>query len=398
MATVDVFQLLDDLTGGRGPSAFLDMADLEIYECNDQIKEHYVAWEAPPREPNELRVHPATMSTRNFHRLPSTAIAVSDNRMAEMTFGVEPSTTVLESLRRSACGALLYADRVVEIDPLTHFSCEGYRFWPEEVARFREHFYASARLLEQARPLIESGVIILVPDPGAERWISDDFQAATELLGIEGRHPWPGIPWHNAPLEVTATAAALYDLRVAAAADAITLGIDESSWRAIAVAIQSGPDAPDAHVTVAAGVGYADLPFLTGIPIDVVGRLRTEEDAFREWRQGLRSAARLLRYLPSEREFREEAKGVFEDYLQPRAAAVRQSVSRSRALRSALRDEPLRAAFGAVASYGLGATLGLPMSGVLIGAAGGALGGIAATVSRQHVPEGRARIFYELLQ
>jgi hypothetical protein len=127
-----------------------------------------------------------------------------------------------------------------------------------------------------------------------------------------------------------------------------------------------------------------------------VARIHDEEAAFVEWRASLRNAARLLRYAPSEGVFRHEAKEVFEDSLAPQAAAVERAVSRSAALRGAVLDEPIRTAFGAAAMGATTAALGLPLSEVLVGALGGAIGNIAASVLRPRAPTGSARIFYEL--
>lgn len=389
MSSKGVFQVIEELTDGRGAPAFLEMNDYEVFSCADWVRTHYEKpWTAPPLEDGELRVHPGTMRFRSLNRLPSSAIAISDQKISELTFGVEPQETILRILRRAACGGLLYADTVVEVDPLS-MADRNFRLWPEQAEGLRWHFHDSARLIGQVRPLIEAGILILTPDPGPDNWITQDFAAASALLRREEEKFW------EADGDTTDVASTLYDLRVAAQADAVILGIDMRSWQAIDLATGSS-SRTNADLTVATGLGFAELPFLAGIPMTTVVRIHDEEAAFVEWRAGLRNAARLLRYAPSEDVFRQEAKEVFEDSLAPQAAAVERAVSRSAALRAAVLDEPIRTAFGAAAMGATTAALGLPLSEVLVGALGGAIGNVAASVLRPKAPTGSARVFYEL--
>jgi len=127
---------------------------------------------------------------------------------------------------------------------------------------------------------------------------------------------------------------------------------------------------------------------VAGIPAKTLVAIHQEEQAFVEWRGALRTTARLIRSSPAERSFAEEAEAVYQEALLPRIAAVKKSVSRSAALRGALLDEPVRAAFGAVFTAGSAAAAGLPIKGVVLSAGVGAASKVAYAGLRPPRPSG----------
>ncbi len=189
------------------------------------------------------------MAYRSDHLLPVVTIELTDDELTPpllLDIAAEvPSVT--KALRRAACGCLLYADSVVAVGPLSMRVDAGH----EQALEVRQHLYAAASLVLHAQPLLDAGLLILVPDPGEDRWVRGDIQAASTALGIEAPE------WWNAPQEVRVTAAALYDLRVAAAADGVVVGVNDLTWQAILAATRT--KASNLDLNVVAGLGFAEL-------------------------------------------------------------------------------------------------------------------------------------------
>lgn len=390
---------------GDGPDVFAELSFAEVYGLIDRVANFYGYhgwgdiepgdesrpwhWAPPTAQPDEVRIHSDTVGYRELHRLPVLAVTLTDEEIGNQ-WG--PAPDVSRKLRRMASASLLYADSVVVIDPFTFHIDGGFGEEEEEAAYFRAHFHRSALLLEQARPLIEAGVVILAPDPGAFRHQDEDVELACQLLGVET--PTRG----KAPSAVSRLAGAIYGLRVATLTDAILTTDDSDTWRDIARALDAQRAASDIHVSVAAGLATLELPFLGGLSVPTLLDVRNDEDAFAEWRAQLRMATRLLKYDPSDEVFAKEAAEILKDLLVPQAAAVRRATSRSAALQSALRNEPFTLGVGGLATGAGAAALGLPIAGVVVSALGGSLARVAAAGARPPMPTGAAKVMFELLR
>jgi hypothetical protein len=399
-----ILDLLDETTGAHGPKAFLDMSFYDVYAFIDRVATLYrysgwrdipIAggdqawhWKPPARKPEEIRVHSSTIGYRGLHCLAIQAVTYTDDVISKQ-FGPHDVT---RKLRRLASASLLYADSVVEIDPFTFPLSEG-GFLEEDVEAdaFRQHFYRSACLLADIRPLVEHGVVILAPDPGVERNTGRDTRLARDILGASD------VGSRDEETHVRRLAAAIYGLRVAALTDATLAPDDPATWRDISRVLKAAPGRRNVHAQVGAGLASVDLPFLAGIRAETILRIRQDEDAFAAWRAQLRAATRILRYDVSEDAFRKEAQEVLRDLLEPQAAEVRRAASRSAAVRKVLRSEPLTLGLGGLAAGGSALAAGLPLTGALIGAAGGALGRVAVAAARREKPTGAARVIYELI-
>lgn len=276
-------------------------------------------------------------------------------------------------MRRYFVGALLYADQVVDQDPL---SFERYFRGDPASALYRlgDAFHE----LKRVRPLIESGILLMAPLPpgqnpgedpeeqvrvGAERW-------AGETQTLRGPHSAGDVMWRWYFRDALATARS---------ADATLVPRDESEQRYLEFLASSVPNVPSrsAPVRIITSLSAVDLPMFAGVPADLLVKIHRNEEAFADWRVTLRSAARLINAETTEQGFAEEAKEIYDDTLQPAARAVRRATSRSLALKSIAKEQPLRLVLGAGFGLVIASSMGLPPLGSVASSVAGALANIS---------------------
>ena len=124
---------------------------------------------------------------------------------------------------------------------------------------------------------------------------------------------------------------------------------------------------------VAPALSSARLPLLADLDSATLLRVHSDEDAFEDWRRGLRRAIRQIESGPSSgADFADESRDVLDDELTPLAAEVEAAVSRSRTLRDNARDMRLTLGAGTVVSGAATVAGASPI--VMAGAPGSAIG------------------------
>jgi hypothetical protein len=115
------------------------------------------------------------------------------------------------------------------------------------------------------------------------------------------------------------------------------------------------------ELTVGPALLQSKLPYFSGLLAADVRAVRSSEEAFELWRTRLRGAASQIASLPSEGQtFVDDARDVLKGELDEAAAEVRQSISRTAALKRNLRPTALTVGTGAagIAALGRPAALG----------------------------------------
>ena len=151
------------------------------------------------------------------------------------------------------------------------------------------------------------------------------------------------------------------------------------------------------NIRVVEALSVVELPLFSEIRIDKFIDIRNSEEAFSEWRCELRLITRLLKEASGEPGFESQALSIFSDALSPKIEAIQQAMSRSYALRSVLREQPLRATLGAFAAGGVALATNTPPKVAALSAAGGGLAQLLATVLVRPRPSGSAAIIREAL-
>ena len=114
--------------------------------------------------------------------------------------------------------------------------------------------------------------------------------------------------------------------------------------------------------SVAPSLVSAQLPFIEGVDVQTLLKIRTDEAHFEDWRRTLRTVVRQIRLLPADGdEFRREAKEVLEDALLPQVAAIQRRTKASSVLRGSATDRVADLAVSA-ASMGLMTATGAPFT------------------------------------
>jgi hypothetical protein len=369
--------VVDHLTDGY-PVEAISEGRCDLVEILEAVRGFYGRWTPPPARTGEIRVLPATRTYRGSVLLPARAVAFTDAELASRDATYEGEGWIGRQLRRTYTGAFLYADSVVELDPVSFLLHSSYNVKDLPLMLLPAVFE-----LVTLRPLIEAGVLLLAPVPGNDEW-NDDARAARSAAQPVGGRGY---------IELAHMFSAL---RVAATMEADVVATPAVSWASLGDVIANRHPQPAPAATVAAGLATVELPIFAGVTPRTILRIRADEESFAEWRAELRQVARLVAQRPSDGDFALHARAAYEDLLIPKARTVARAVSRSHALKSAAKDQPLQTAFGA-ALTSAGATLaGLPIEGALISAAGGALGRLAASGVRRPAVTGSARVLAEL--
>lgn len=286
---------------------------------------------------------------------------------------------------------LLYADEVVEQDPLSFeqyfagpFDPEG---TPEGLAR---RCMKNLDLMLKVKPLIDAGILILTPiwdDPTDEMEDSDtafhQHLLANGFSDEEALSLQPAEPWY------------LRDARrTALQSDATLIPTQPFHWHYLAYL--DGRTTPNSSQstseTVAASLLTLDLPIFAGAPAETLVKIHSEEESFAEWRAALRVAARQINASCTDSGFQADAREVYEDLLLPMAAAVHRATKRSRVLKGLALEQVARVSLGATLLYGSSTMLGLSPTGAVSGAVVSGLVNAAYGALRTPKPEGAAAI------
>lgn len=352
----------------------------ELAELFALVANYFDQWAPPKLVAGETRLH---LNLRAFRghipgALPSAAVSYEAGDLGR--FVDEGDADIVRMLRRTCSGPLLYADRVVDLDPLS--------FWVHDRDTAPAHpgsiwLIADAwEAMSRVAPLLDSGALILCPIPTDPEMAL--VQEQIQQLSSPGARL---LTWYDGVALLTAHRS--------------HATVPTMPWSAVeqlaALAAESvRPSARDQIVIEALQV--IDLPLLTDLPVKVFADIRESEPAFAAWRTELRTMSRLLPDTPGDPErFEREARSLFDDVFIPRVDEVKNAISRSRALRDAAKEQPVRTSLGAVAAGGVAAATSGSI-GVALASAGAA--GLAQLLSAAALPrsvDGAGAVIVKLL-
>jgi len=166
---------------------------------------HFEHWSPPPLTENEIRLHFDTREARGFipEFVPAAAIDYRDE--AFENFIDEGDANIVRLLRRRYVGGFLYADSVVEADPLSiwaHMSYGGIDTFAAAV-----HLTQIIHGLKRLRPILDSGHLILAPIPTPEETDIDADAAEMDAARIGksvSRADAPTLMWLRLALRLCA--------------------------------------------------------------------------------------------------------------------------------------------------------------------------------------------------
>lgn len=345
----------------------------EVEALHQRIIDVYSRRTPIPAREDKIRVCFNFRAFRGWAMVAASTATVTDGVADRANDAYPGDGSTWTYMRPYFVGALLYADQVVDQDPLSfekYFGSDG---------AFGRLPWALSEL-RLVQPLIESGILILAPIPPnqtaaetedkeyLEKW--EEYVRRTgepsDFRGLSGAAAFDGRYFRDA-------------LATAKGADATLVPRNDFERRYLeflgsssAVSSVSG-----SAVRVITGLSSVDLPLFAGIPAELVVKIRKDEDAFADWRAQLRRVIHVIRTECTEEGFVEEAREVFDDLVQPAARAVRRATSRSAALKAVAREQPLRLALGAGFGLAMASTLGLPPLGSVASSVAGALANLS---------------------
>lgn len=415
-----VFSVIDDFLDGREMQVIYEDERLDPGELLVRVHGFYSRWQPPSLGDGEVRVFPITDSSVIFTGFP--AAAIDPPEMSVETQVERGYSTQLCSPDRAArfqrlyASAALYAHSVGALDPLTlipFITSPSGGSSERRAALGRYEVGAVLMEMMQVRPLIEAGVLILVPGWKMRRTrLSDRHQVAmldtalrpeelTEDAGAlayieQSRSLLRGFPGYG--LSMMQLALILREVR-AADAIAATPVLGPGKWPLLC-SFDEPPMAPaDSDTRVVLALAALELPLPSQPSAHTLVKIRDEEDVFAGWQAQLRTVARTIRASSDSPDFADEARSAFNDYMLPQAAKVRRAVSRSRAIRDAVRDAPIEVGFSALVGTALSAAIGWgPELGAVTGAAGNIIGKGAAAAARPPSLQGPARVMMQLMR
>jgi hypothetical protein len=353
-----------------------DASANQVRELKERLVEWFDAWSAPDPVAHEVRLYLDTDFNAGVLPVDLAALSVSYQQPDLETFRERDRPTV-RKLRRRYTGALLYSDRVIAIDPLA--------FWVQQevlqtdLTMARAAIYMHWEALRRVEPLLRSGCLLLAPFPAPEELhtlIERSFHSPPESRLLE---TFSGL----AALTAERTRATLFDFPWQDAKEQIDAAL-------------SPRDAKLIDLRVVHALEAVELPILTDVPLETLVQIRESEQAFVDWRAELRSATRLLTIAAGAPGFKEEAQAVLTDAIVPRVNAVRETVSRSTALQHALKEQPIRVTFGAIAAGGAAAASDGTLRAALLSSVASGIAYVLAAPLLRTRPSGAAAVIAEL--
>lgn len=348
----------------------------QVRELKERLIEWFDAWSAPNPADQEVRLYLDTDLHEGIVPGGLAALSVSYGQSDLDTFRDRDRVTV-RNLRRRYSSALLYSDQVVVIDPFAYWVEQEALHADLKIARAAVYLHWAA--LRRVEPLLRSGCLLLAPLPTQEELyalVEQSFRSPPESRLLE---TFSGV----AALTADRAGATLFDF----------------PWRAAKESIDAALSPRDAELIdlrVVNALEAVELPILTDIPLETFVKIRESEEAFRDWRAELRLATHHLTMAAGEQRFAKEAQIVLADTLMLKANEVRATLSRSAALQRALKEQPIRVTFGAIAAGGAAAaTDGSLRTALLSTVASGIAFVLAAPLLRTR-PRGAAAVIAEL--
>jgi hypothetical protein len=364
-----------------------DLRSLErrIPELKARLRDVDENWSPPARRDDEIRLLPGLAVLHESEVVVSSALGTAAGReiLDEMSmyprYEISGLMQSLTAHSRAYAASFLYADAVVE--PLFAGLLQE-RGAPDGDHRNQAwnalDVMQALGNLDQMRPLIAQGALVLAPPLVDDQGLLTLARQQTEEFGeyLMARERELGFYWDGLWTFEDLTDQ-LYDvlrlIRIAAWADATFVPCEVWQWPYVTYLgsriASLRRDASPTSLTVTAGLASVDLPILRNIPPSTLVKIRSEEDAFVQWRLALRDAARLIKTHAGSAGFEAAAKEIFEDFLVAKTLEVRRATSRSRVLRSAAEEQALRVTLGVV----FGSVAGLVVGGSVLESVGAAL-------------------------
>ena len=388
MRATSVLDVIDNwrIAQGIDDDAPLGRLDQDLLSALVREIDAFYATASPVTDREMIHLIPALWTVRKAPGLASRAVSHTDTTISALGFD-DPNQAHL--LRRAYAASLVCGDVVYDWDPLT--------------PRIRLVALAGALLSEERRAEIKNLDVDYDPEnlpsrsgSTLERWILRQLgpPAARDKAAIDRVYhevkdmrpllesgvlvmiPSPFLPHDPAFLELPEQ----HDFSTMATRTARAQGVSIVPLETDVTCSQprkNSTGTADVNTKVATSLAIADLPILSGLSAATLAAIHRDEEAFVEWRAALRVAARQIYTLANDDNLEREARSIYEDLLLPRINALKRTVSRTTALRQALRDEPVRAAFGAIFSGGAAVAAGLSPAATLMSASAGAAANIA---------------------
>jgi hypothetical protein len=378
-----------------------------VRELQTQAESIYADWAPPPRRAEEIRLLPGLTVRHKNEFIASSALGTSVGRSVIAEAAIYPRYEVsglvqsLMAQSRAYGAAFLYADTVVE--PLHHSLFLGASRQGDvrpELSWTDLDVKDVLETIAKMRPLVEAGVLILTPplapnDALRSKAVDQDQEHFSDYLGPREHELdffWDGL-WTSEEFAMQ-----LYDLlrliHLAAQTEATFVPCEPWHWAYIDYLGRRTPNrgANDTNLAVNAGLASVDLPILRFPSPAELAKIRTEEDAFVQWRIALREAARLIRAQAGSPTFEREAQEILTDFVVSRGLEVRRATSRSPSLRAAIQEQAVRVGLGVAIGSGATLTAGGTITDVVMSALVASLTNLAYASVRPVKPTGAAGV------
>lgn len=365
MTLPTVLDVLDNAFGGRPPEAPDELA--EAVELLEQF------WRAlTPRAPNDPQLRLRGLGMTGPWSIPATAGCRDHDDLLEYLHPSDAAT------RRSAAALLITAEALVDTDPLSStaawFSSEEARANPT----FGELMLRHWDQVQRARPLIEGGLLHLVPVAPV------DMEYLSNVVQDEGDGWYSRFSGWEASEQIRLR----HDVETARRSFASIVPTTNRIWSFLVAvgALQIAPSARLSDANVAAAFAAASLPILDGLDMATMVKVH-RDDAFTDFREALREVASGISTLPIDADYEHETKALFQAHVDQKLRQLTSAVSRSRTLRRALSDEPVRVMIGASAGVGWAEVAGKPPRDAVVLALLGAIGNVGFAAIRKPRPD-----------
>lgn len=270
----------------------------------------------------------------------------------------------LESVRAALTGALIYGDEISMLPGLAGPQADAWM-----MSTWYGYRAAAARGLALAAPLIDAGLIELVPDPDRARdeggkrlsW-ADELDALAREQADKDAKKRDWTRWcKKQGLDARATAyEAAFDLAASAQFGARLAeplipqpfappGDTYRRIRRKALKQELAEEGIDLRVHRV--LTAVDLPLFSALPADDIVAIRGDA-AFEQWRELLRGVTRLIEGSSWGADFEKEARAALEDAVVKPAERVGEAVSRSTAMKAAAKEQTVTVLIGGAVTEG----------------------------------------------
>jgi hypothetical protein len=392
--SANIIDVLESVLGDLSSARLQRLSEDELESVSNAVNDHYVGWTAPATD-DGFRLysggwiagnteHPAARAYLYTSLLYAPAVVIHD----PVADWFDPKRDFVKSLPpiHARVGGMQ-----VDGSEASLRRRDGYFAFPTEPDRSRLHLLAHVPALQELAPLIRRGVVVPIPQwqivrqhqLGVLSTVNHDVKdaALAELITANSEQPLPRTDRIRGS-EVAPNGGV-------AQGDALRAVVQNPAYflnKTLAIAAATGsryvpPAATDARffdyklkllgrelqrrdidMRVVSALSSTDLPFLAGVDIPTIVKIRSNESAFEDWRAALRNVARTIQSLPATGdEFVAEARDALADALQPAAKEVRDAVSRSTLMKAAAKEQALNLGLGAATVAGGAAVTGSPL-------------------------------------